>query len=72
MQASVKRFRSVAPQNKAILNKLTQQLKGEIKEYRVESIVSYLSELNTDCYTDYLLWKNNQNVEKTSNVNPTN
>lgn len=50
-------FRTRAPQDKRILNNLAQQLKRKIKDFKSESINSYMRELSNDSSTDYSLWK---------------
>lgn len=63
-KARRKWFQSRAPQDKTILNNLTQQLKRVIKEFKEESISSYLSELTNDCSTDYSLWKATKRLKR--------
>lgn len=45
------------PQDKTMLNNLTQQLSREIKELKNETISTYLRDLTNDSSTDYSLWK---------------
>lgn len=48
---------SRSPEDKRVLNKLTQQLKEEIKIIKNESFQSFLRELTDDKDTDYSLWR---------------
>lgn len=56
-KARRKWFQSRAPQDKTIVNNLTQQLKREIKEFKEESIRTYLNNLTNERSTEYSLWK---------------
>lgn len=52
------------PQDKKLLNNLTQQLKREIQQVKNESINSYLRKLTNDRSTDYSLWKATKNLKR--------
>jgi hypothetical protein len=46
-----------SPENKTILNNLTQQLTREIRKIKNESVNKYLQELTAEGETDYSLWR---------------
>lgn len=53
-----------SPQDKKILNNLTQQLKREIQQLKNESFNTYLKNLTNDQSTDYSLWKATKNLKR--------
>lgn len=54
---------SRSPQDKRLLNTLTQELKREIQFIKNESINSYLSNLTGQGNTDYSLWKASKKIK---------
>lgn len=63
-KARRKWFQSRAPHDKTILNNLAQQLKRVIKDFKDESISTYLCELTNDSATDYSLWKATKRLKR--------
>lgn len=53
-----------APQDKAKLNKLSTQLKEEIKQLKNDSIRDALENLTSDKRTDYSLWKATKTLKR--------
>nr|XP_012234580.1 PREDICTED: RNA-directed DNA polymerase from mobile element jockey-like [Linepithema humile] len=57
-----------APQDKARLNKLTSQIKEEIKQLKNDTISEFLRGLTNDSSTEYSLWKATKNSKDHANA----
>lgn len=58
-----------SPQNKQILNKLTQKLRKEIKKLKNSKFNQFISKLTYDSKTDYSLWKATKKLNCPKNLN---
>lgn len=59
-----------APADKTKLNKITQELKALLKEYKNNSIQHYLTELSASKATEYSLWKATKKISRPQCGNP--
>lgn len=58
------------PGDKTILNRLSNQLKKRISEFKNESISRFLCNLTADKYTDYSLWKAAKRLKRPQILDP--
>ena len=58
------------PDHKTVYNRLSQQLRRTLANFKNESVACFLKELNSDHNTNYSLWKTSKRISNPTSYNP--